>query len=160
MSCSNSQSQKVPVRYGSPCAACKFLRKKCVPDCIFAPHFPADQPKKFEAVHTIYGASNVSRLLNQLSYKERDEAAKSLIYEAEAWQKDPVHGCVAFISILQNRLNDLQTQLSIARRQLSTYMLEDVNILPPRWPGESSSQRPTKEDQLPPPPQNHKRIEY
>ncbi|CAK9321239.1 unnamed protein product [Citrullus colocynthis] len=139
MSGSNSQSQKVPVRYGSPCAAY--------------------QPKKFEAVHTIYGASHVARLLNQLSYKERDEAAKSLIYEAEAWQNDPVHGCVAFISILQNRLNDLQTQLFIARRQLSTYMLEDVNILPPRWPAESSSQRPTKEDQSPPP-QNHNRIEY
>ncbi|XP_038881578.1 protein ASYMMETRIC LEAVES 2-like [Benincasa hispida] len=123
---SHSQSQKPSINYGSPCAACKFLRRKCLPDCIFAPHFPADQPKKFEAIHTIYGASNVSKLLNQLSYDERDKAAKSLIYEAEAWQRDPVHGCVGFISILQKRLNELQIELAIARRELSTYIVSEA----------------------------------
>lgn len=123
MSSSKPKSQKPPLNYGSPCAACKFLRRKCLPDCIFAPHFPADQPQKFELVHKIYGASNISKILNQLSYDLRDEAVKSLVYEAEARVNEPVYGCVGFIAILQLQLRQLQTELSAARRELSTYMV-------------------------------------
>lgn len=47
----------------SPCAACKLLRRRCVQDCIFAPYFPADEPQKFATVHKVFGASNVSKLL-------------------------------------------------------------------------------------------------
>lgn len=47
----------------SPCAACKLLRRKCVEDCVFAPYFPAKEPYKFAIVHKIFGASNVSKML-------------------------------------------------------------------------------------------------
>lgn len=47
----------------SPCAACKMLRRRCAQDCVFAPHFPADEPLKFANVHKVFGASNVSKLL-------------------------------------------------------------------------------------------------
>ncbi|CAH8386856.1 unnamed protein product, partial [Eruca vesicaria subsp. sativa] len=28
---------------GGPCGACKFLRRKCVPGCIFEPYFDSEQ---------------------------------------------------------------------------------------------------------------------
>ncbi|KAL9317986.1 hypothetical protein ACSQ67_014503 [Phaseolus vulgaris] len=56
----------------SPCAACKFLRRKCMPDCLFAPYFPPEEPRKFVNVHKIFGASNVSKILNEVQpYRER-----------------------------------------------------------------------------------------
>ncbi|GLT54492.1 hypothetical protein SLA2020_276850 [Shorea laevis] len=48
----------------APCGACKFLRRKCISGCIFAPHFGSDQgAARFAAVHKVFGASNVSKLL-------------------------------------------------------------------------------------------------
>lgn len=47
----------------SPCAACKLLRRRCAPDCIFAPYFPADDPHKFASVHKVFGASSVNKML-------------------------------------------------------------------------------------------------
>lgn len=47
----------------SPCAACKLLRRRCTQGCVFAPHFPSDEPQKFASVHKVFGASNVSKLL-------------------------------------------------------------------------------------------------
>ncbi|KAI3780607.1 hypothetical protein L2E82_10592 [Cichorium intybus] len=70
--------------YNSPCAACKFLRRKCMPGCIFAPYFPPEEPQKFANVHKIFGASNVTKLLNDLLPHQREDAVNSLAYEAEA----------------------------------------------------------------------------
>ena len=51
----------------SPCASCKLLRRRCAKDCIFAPYFPPDDPHKFAIVHKVFGASNVSKML-QVSF--------------------------------------------------------------------------------------------
>ena len=92
----------------SPCAACKFLRRKCTQECVFAPYFPPDNPQRFLYVHRVFGASNVAKLLNELSASQRDDAVKSLAYEAEARLRDPVYGCVGLISILQHRFRQIQ----------------------------------------------------
>ncbi|CAL9042924.1 unnamed protein product [Musa banksii] len=106
----------------SPCAACKLLRRKCTPECIFAPHFPPDQPAKFANVHRVFGASNVAKLLKQLRPEQREDAVASLSYEAEARLRDPVHGCVGYIYLLQHKLKEVQHDLSNAKRELSTYI--------------------------------------
>ncbi|CAN6449409.1 unnamed protein product [Victoria cruziana] len=106
----------------SPCAACKFLRRKCTPECIFAPYFPPDNPQKFANVHKVFGASNVSKLLNELHPSQREDAVNSLAYEAEARLSDPVYGCVGIISLLQHQLKQLQIDLAAARSELSRYM--------------------------------------
>ncbi|KAL0358739.1 UNVERIFIED_CONTAM: protein ASYMMETRIC LEAVES 2 [Sesamum angustifolium] len=85
----------------SPCAACKFLRRKCQPECVFAPYFPPDQPQKFANVHKVFGASNVTKLLNELQPHQREDAVNSLAYEADMRLRDPVYGCVGVISLLQ-----------------------------------------------------------
>ncbi|XP_047155388.1 LOB domain-containing protein 4-like [Vigna umbellata] len=106
----------------SPCAACKLLRRKCTQECVFAPYFPPDNPQRFECVHRVFGASNVSKLLNELSVAQRDDAVKSLAYEAEARLRDPVYGCVGIISLLQQRLRQIQMELQSAKKELSTYV--------------------------------------
>ncbi|KAG6511128.1 protein ASYMMETRIC LEAVES 2-like isoform X2 [Zingiber officinale] len=107
----------------SPCAACKLLRRKCAPECVFAPHFPPDQPAKFANVHRVFGASNVAKLLKQLRPEQREDAVVSLAYEAEARLRDPVNGCVGYIHLLQRRLRELQHDLSLAEKELSNYLL-------------------------------------
>uniref|UniRef100_A0A803L8H7 LOB domain-containing protein n=1 Tax=Chenopodium quinoa TaxID=63459 RepID=A0A803L8H7_CHEQI len=103
--------------YNSPCAACKFLRRKCMPGCIFAPYFPPEEPQKFANVHKIFGASNVTKLLNELLPHQREDAVNSLAYEAEARVRDPVYGCVGAISYLQRQFgsyyqpSDLNSQM-------------------------------------------------
>ncbi|CAN1343623.1 LOB domain-containing protein 36 [Linum perenne] len=106
----------------SPCAACKFLRRKCTQECIFAPYFPPDQPQKFASVHKVFGASNVAKLLKELSAVQREDAVNSLAYEAEERLRDPVYGCVGLISILQHRLKQLHHDLELARRELANYI--------------------------------------
>jgi hypothetical protein len=78
---------------GSPCASCKLLRRRCTKDCIFAPFFPADDPHKFAIVHKVFGASNVSKMLqvrssssNQLSdFLIMIEASVRRVLSDNAW---------------------------------------------------------------------------
>lgn len=103
---------------GGPCGACKFLRRKCVSGCIFAPYFDSEQgAAHFAAVHKVFGASNVSKLLAHLPLADRAEAAVTVSYEAQARLRDPVYGCVAHIFALQQQVAALQVQVAHARTQ-------------------------------------------
>jgi hypothetical protein len=42
---------------------------------------------------------------------QREDAVKSLAYEAEAHLRDPVYGCVGLITQLQNIVRNLQNKL-------------------------------------------------
>ncbi|XP_058180320.1 LOB domain-containing protein 25 [Rhododendron vialii] len=109
----------------SPCAACKFLRRKCLPGCIFSPYFPPEEPNKFANVHKIFGASNVSKLLNEIPPHQREDAVNSLAYEAEARLKDPVYGCVGAISVLQRQVVRLQKELDATNADLMRFTGND-----------------------------------
>lgn len=110
-----------PSYTNSPCAACKFLRRKCIAGCIFAPYFPPEEPQKFAHVHKIFGASNVSKLLLEISPHQREDAVNSLAYEADARIKDPVYGCVGAISVLQQQVIRLQKELDATNANLLRY---------------------------------------
>ncbi|KAI5407148.1 LOB domain-containing protein 25 [Lathyrus oleraceus] len=123
--------------YNSPCAACKFLRRKCMPGCIFAPYFPPEEPQKFANVHKIFGASNVTKILNELLPHQREDAVNSLAYEAEARVRDPVYGCVGAISFLQRQIQRLQKELDSANADLLRFAYNDLSpnsSLPPLPP--------------------------
>lgn len=102
----------------SPCASCKLLRRRCAKDCVFAPYFPADQPQKFASVHKVFGASNVSKMLQELPVHQRGDAVSSMVYEANARVRDPVYGCVGAISYLQQQMANLQMQLARAQAEI------------------------------------------
>ncbi|RVX23569.1 LOB domain-containing protein 36 [Vitis vinifera] len=82
----------------SPCAACKLLRRKCLrcKQCFKATQRTKCRPSR--------------RCVN------------SLAYEAEARLRDPVYGCVGLISILQQRLKQVQNDLFTAKKELSAYI--------------------------------------
>ncbi|XP_020085396.1 LOB domain-containing protein 29-like [Ananas comosus] len=104
--------------FGSPCGACKFLRRKCVKGCVFAPYFCHEQgATHFAAIHKVFGASNVSKLLMHLPVSDRSEAAVTISYEAQARLQDPIYGCVAHIFALQQQVVNLQAQLASLKAQ-------------------------------------------
>ncbi|KAI3854932.1 hypothetical protein MKX03_009090 [Papaver bracteatum] len=104
--------------FGSPCGACKFLRRKCVRGCVFAPYFCHEQGAiHFAAIHKVFGASNVSKLLTHLPLGDRCEAAVTISYEAQARMQDPVYGCVSHIFALQQLVVSLQEQIRTIRAQ-------------------------------------------
>jgi len=123
----------------SPCAACKIQRRKCTKECIFAPYFPPENPQKFTYVHKVFGASNVAKLLNEVDASQREDAVKSLAYEAEARLRDPVYGCVGLISHLQNKLKNLQNELNVAKKELATYVGPQIMLPTPMTTAMSSS---------------------
>ncbi|KAG6435680.1 hypothetical protein SASPL_100555 [Salvia splendens] len=106
---------------GGPCGACKFLRRKCVKGCVFAPYFDSDQgAAHFAAVHRVFGASNASKLLLRIPPHCRLDAVVTLCYEALARVRDPVYGCVAHIFTLQQQVVNLQAELAHTQARIST----------------------------------------
>uniref|UniRef100_A0ACD5VTN9 Uncharacterized protein n=1 Tax=Avena sativa TaxID=4498 RepID=A0ACD5VTN9_AVESA len=113
---------------GAPCGACKFLRRRCVPGCVFAPHFSGGAggsgsgrdrgAAQFAAVHRVFGASNVAKLLSRVPVALRRDAARTVCYEAQARVADPVYGCVGTILALQHQVALLQGQLALLQSQL------------------------------------------
>ncbi|XVE77900.1 hypothetical protein DITRI_Ditri13aG0101000 [Diplodiscus trichospermus] len=109
---------------GSPCGACKFLRRKCVRGCVFAPYFCHEQgATHFAAIHKVFGASNVSKLLAHLPVSDRCEAAVTISYEAQARLQDPIYGCVSHIFALQQQVVNLQAQLASLKEQATQSIL-------------------------------------
>lgn len=103
---------------GQACAACKYQRRKCSPDCPLAPYFPPDQPKLFLNAHKLFGVSNILRILRQVDDTQKSDAMKSIIYQANAREKDPVHGCFGIIVMLQTQVERLRDELELVRSQI------------------------------------------
>ncbi|KAI3449140.1 hypothetical protein Pfo_005805 [Paulownia fortunei] len=122
---------------GGPCGACKFLRRKCVAGCIFAPYFDSEQgAAHFAAVHKVFGASNVSKLLLHIPVHKRLDAVVTICYEAQARLRDPVYGCVAHIFALQQQVVNLQAELSYLQAHLATLELPIPSPVPPQPPSQ------------------------
>ncbi|KAF6174754.1 hypothetical protein GIB67_031278 [Kingdonia uniflora] len=114
----------------APCGACKFLRRKCISGCVFAPYFGTDQgAARFAAVHKVFGASNVSKLLLHIPTNHRHDAVVTISYEAQARLSDPVYGCVSTILALQQQVASLQAELSMVHAQLISSKLAVANAL-------------------------------
>ncbi|KAH6825190.1 LOB domain-containing protein 2 [Perilla frutescens var. hirtella] len=76
----------------SACASCKHQRKKCTEKCTLAPFFPVERTREFQAVHKVFGVSNVTKIITSLREEDRKVAVDSLVWEALCRQKDPVLG--------------------------------------------------------------------
>ncbi|KAJ4968577.1 hypothetical protein NE237_015278 [Protea cynaroides] len=114
----SSQDHESPPLVVRPCGACKGLRRRCAATCILAPYFPPTQPLEFWAVHKVFGASNVSKFLQELPGFQRADAVKSMVYEATTRIRDPVYGSVGVICNLQKLVNQLQMELATTKAQL------------------------------------------
>ncbi|CBI38860.3 hypothetical protein VitviT2T_023508 [Vitis vinifera] len=140
---------------GGPCGACKFLRRKCVKGCVFAPYFDSDQgTAHFAAVHKVFGASNASKLLTGIPAHKRLDAVVTLCYEALARLRDPVYGCVAHVFTLQQQVMNLQAELAFIQARLST-LQRIPSLAPPPLLPESAPQPNLQSDFFNVPLQSH-----
>ncbi|XP_047340311.1 LOB domain-containing protein 18-like [Impatiens glandulifera] len=102
------------------CGACKFLGKRCLDECIFAPYFDSDEGTAiFESVHKIFGANNISKLLTNIPIEKRANIVFTVCLEAEARLRDPVYGCMSEIYALQNQIITLEAELSSMQAQVA-----------------------------------------
>ncbi|CAO2162706.1 unnamed protein product [Urochloa humidicola] len=113
------------------CAACKYLRRRCAPDCVLAPYFPASQPRRYADVHAVFGTSNATRLLQSLPVQERGRAADTMAAEARWRVQDPVYGCTGVIDRLQQEIRVVQRELATTRAQLAAVHVRGVAAPPP-----------------------------
>ncbi|KAL6615427.1 hypothetical protein ACP70R_037697 [Stipagrostis hirtigluma subsp. patula] len=65
-----------------PCAACRHAVRRCTPWCVFAPHFPADQPERFAIVNETFHARHVAELLGSLPMDRQRSEVALLIFMA------------------------------------------------------------------------------
>ncbi|OMO82972.1 hypothetical protein CCACVL1_11640 [Corchorus capsularis] len=119
----------------TPCAACKLLRRRCAEECPFSPYFSPHEPQKFAAVHKVFGASNVSKLLMEVPESQRADAANSLVYEANLRLRDPVYGCMGAIVTLQQQMQTLQAELNAVRAEILKFKFREAttstgNLIP------------------------------
>ncbi|GFP90348.1 LOB domain-containing protein 27 [Phtheirospermum japonicum] len=102
------------------CAVCKYQRRKCSPNCPLAPYFPANQTKMFQNVHRLFGVSNITKILESLNTEDqKEDAMKSIIYEAEMRHRFPVHGCSVIICQLRLQLHRAVDELRCVYAQIA-----------------------------------------
>lgn len=106
------------------CAACAYQRRKCSPTCPLAPYFPANHPKVFRSVHRLFGVSNVTKTLEKLNANQKDDAMRSIIYEAEMRERFPVEGCCGVIAYLSHQLHLTREELHCVCTSLQAYREE------------------------------------
>ncbi|KAL7604409.1 LOB domain-containing protein 2 [Lactuca sativa] len=92
------------------CASCRHQRKKCTEKCILAPFFPAEKTQDFQAVHKVFGVSNVTKLVKDLTREDGKKAVDSLIWEANCRLKDPVLGPLGEFQRVSEELRVYKTQ--------------------------------------------------
>ncbi|KAL5579488.1 hypothetical protein UlMin_011930 [Ulmus minor] len=101
------------------CAACKYRRSKCAPDCVLAPYFPHHTQNQFLNAHKLFGVKNITKLIKNLQQPIKDEAIRAIIFQSNARANDPVGGCYRIICDLQRQIEYNKAELEIVLHQLA-----------------------------------------
>ncbi|KAL4560051.1 hypothetical protein LXL04_032199 [Taraxacum kok-saghyz] len=101
------------------CAACRYQRRKCAPDCVLAPYFPHDRQRQFQNAHKLFGVSNITKLIRDLDPPQKDEAMRTIIYQSDVRAQDPVEGCYRIIRELHRQIEYSRAELEIVLHQLA-----------------------------------------
>ncbi|XP_057455229.1 LOB domain-containing protein 22 isoform X2 [Lotus japonicus] len=103
------------------CAACKYQRRKCAPDCILAPYFPHDRQHQFLNAHKLFGVSNITKIIKYLDPPLKDQAMRTIIFQADMRATDPVGGCYKYIQDLQAQIEYHTAELDLILQQLAIF---------------------------------------
>ncbi|KAF4384536.1 hypothetical protein F8388_003843 [Cannabis sativa] len=112
-----------------PCAACRMLRRRCDNNCVLSPYFPPEEIENFAGVHKVFGASNIIKMIQMVEETNRDDAVKSIVYEATARVRDPVYGCAGIIFHLQKMVSELNSQLETVTAQVMEIQVQRDKLL-------------------------------
>ncbi|KAL5559440.1 hypothetical protein UlMin_035651 [Ulmus minor] len=106
------------------CASCKYQRRKCRPDCLMAPYFPANPPgpgpDHFPNAHKLFGVRNIIKILKNVDPKYKSDTAVSIIYQSNARARDPVGGCRTIINHLQKEREKMEFELYRLRLEVQS----------------------------------------
>ncbi|KAE9584685.1 hypothetical protein Lal_00021113 [Lupinus albus] len=103
------------------CAACKYQRRKCAPDCILAPYFPHDRQRQFLNAHKLFGVSNITKIIKFVEPHEKDQAMRTIIYQSDMRANDPVGGCYRYIQDLHNQIEYHRAELELVLQNLAIF---------------------------------------
>lgn len=103
------------------CAACKYQRRRCTSECPLAPYFPPHEQKVFQNAHKLFGVSNILKILKKLDPAQKSDAMKSIIYQANVRDENPVHGCWGKICQLKYQIWQAEEELHAVHSQLDMY---------------------------------------
>ncbi|XP_062088406.1 LOB domain-containing protein 22-like [Humulus lupulus] len=125
---------------GQACAACKYQRRKCAPDCILAPYFPHDSHRQFLNAHKLFGVSNITKIIKQLdSPAAREQAMRTIIFQSDARAAHPVGGCYHIIQELLRKIEATKAELDLVNQDLAVYRAAAAAAaVPPQPQGVSS----------------------
>ncbi|OAE30515.1 hypothetical protein AXG93_2564s1010 [Marchantia polymorpha subsp. ruderalis] len=107
------------------CAACKFQRRKCTVDCLLAPWFPPHQPRRFANAHRLFGVAHILRLIQENKNSVGD-LMKSVCFESDARERDPVHGVYGILRRLKREADILEEHRSTLAEKLRILKAEDA----------------------------------
>ncbi|KAJ9568188.1 hypothetical protein OSB04_004154 [Centaurea solstitialis] len=116
---------------GQACAACKYQRKRCSPECALAPHFRPENPMVFKNVHKLFGVRKILRILEQIDQYQKPEAMRSIIYEANMRDLFPVHGCLGVICEIRCQIREVEDELCSVLTRLAFYKQQQATTLSP-----------------------------
>ncbi|KAJ9560159.1 hypothetical protein OSB04_005319 [Centaurea solstitialis] len=103
------------------CAACKYQRKRCTPECALAPHFRPEHTEIFKNAHKLFGVRKILRILEKIHPSQKTEAMRSIIYQANMRDRFPVHGCLGEIYHLQYQIRQAEKELYAVLSHLHFY---------------------------------------
>ncbi|KAG6505793.1 hypothetical protein ZIOFF_038158 [Zingiber officinale] len=108
------------------CAACNHMHHRCLPNCIFAPYFPATSPS-FGYISQVYSCNNIKKILQSAPVEQRTRKAESLAFEAEARLRNPEFGCVGYIHLLQQHWAQIERDI----QEINEAQYSAVSYQPP-----------------------------
>uniref|UniRef100_A0A0D9XCZ2 LOB domain-containing protein n=1 Tax=Leersia perrieri TaxID=77586 RepID=A0A0D9XCZ2_9ORYZ len=100
------------------CAACKYQRRKCNADCPLARYFPADDQRRFQNAHRLFGVSNIQKTLRRTPPELHADAMQALTFEADARAADPVGGAARLVKELDLQLKAVYSELLSVHHQI------------------------------------------
>ncbi|KAI9079196.1 hypothetical protein K1719_038801 [Acacia pycnantha] len=101
------------------CAACKYQRKKCAPDCILAPYFPHDRQRQFLNAHKLFGVKKITKTIKHLDPRFKDAAMRSIIVQSDMRANDPVGGCYRYIQDLESQIRYYEAEHKLVFQKLA-----------------------------------------
>ncbi|KAL2517868.1 Lateral organ boundaries domain containing protein [Abeliophyllum distichum] len=103
----------------STCAACKYQRRKCKPNCLMAPFFQ-DKKEEFMNVHKLFGCRNIKKRLETLTTQlQKEQYVTSVVFEANTRARFPVGGCTTIIHQLVKDIIDSEAELSRVQQEIN-----------------------------------------
>ncbi|XP_054782070.1 LOB domain-containing protein 22-like [Prosopis cineraria] len=121
LSHTSNTNNNVNTSNNQACAACKYRRRKCTPDCILAPYFPYDRPRQFLNAHKLFGVRNITKIIESLEPCDKDQAMRTIIYQSDMRANDPVGGCFRYIQELEAQIHFHKAKLDLVLQHLDVF---------------------------------------